>query len=59
MHVSKMYLKFMITYYFLPTTATFYLLEQYINPLIAYTIAIFIWGNVLYYINMKKLKLRT
>lgn len=50
----KDYIRFMIWFYFIPTTATFYYLQQYIHPLIAYTIVMIVAGTILYKIDKRK-----
>ena len=49
----KKYLKFVIAYCFLPTTMTFYFLEEYlqVDVLVSYIIACGFWGSVLYFYN--------
>ena len=49
-NISKVkdYFSFIIAYFLVPSTPTFYLFMQYMHPLIAYFVSLFIWGTVLY-----------
>lgn len=50
----KYYLRFVVFYHFVPTTATFYYLIKLIDPIVAYIIACTFWGTILYLIKTYK-----
>lgn len=52
----KKYFNFVIAYFLVPSTPTFYLFMQYMHPLIAYFASLFIWGTILYLWYEYKLK---
>ena len=53
----KGYPEFLLGYFVVPSTPTFYLLEKYIDPLWAYFISLSVWGTVFFiWTNRKRFK---